>query len=234
MTLGIMQPYLFPYIGYFQLINAVEKFVIYDDVNFIKQGWINRNRILLNGNAHLFTVPIKSISSYKAINEVEVDQKGFSQWKAKFYKTLDTAYRKAPHYKETIDLVTTVFEAPARTINEMASKSILTVCEYLNFSTCFVVSSIIYNNAHLKAQERVLDISLRENATTYINAAGGSELYSKKVFADNGITLKFIHTKAVHYQQSSEPFVPHLSILDLLMFNSKECVRQFLNCYELV
>lgn len=234
MILGIMQPYLFPYIGYFQLINAVEKFVIYDDVNFIRQGWINRNRILLNGNAHLFTVPVKSISSFKAINEVEIDQKSFPQWKIKFFKTFDAAYKKSPHYKEISAVVTDVFEAQVRTINEMASKSIFTIAEYLNLPTHFVLSSSIYNNVHLKAQERVLDICLQEKASTYINAKGGCELYSKKVFAKNRITLKFVSTGSICYKQFSEPFVPHLSIIDVLMFNSKEYVNQFLNCYELV
>jgi hypothetical protein len=234
MTVGIMQPYLFPYIGYFQLINAVEKFVIYDDVNFIRQGWINRNRILLNGAAHLFTLPVKSISSYTAISETRIDQKSFPQWRTKFYKTLAVAYKKAPYYDEVSAIIATVLEAPAETIGAIASKSIFTIADYLNLFTDFVPSSSAYNNTHLKAQERVLDICRQEKASAYINAAGGSELYSKEIFADNGITLKFISTKAINYQQLSAPFVPHLSILDVLMFNSKENVRQYLNSYDLV
>lgn len=234
MKLAVMQPYLFPYLGYYQLINAIDKFVVYDDVSFIKQGWINRNRILLNGVSHIFTVPIKNISSFKNINETEIDVNNFRHWKSKFYKTLSSAYYKAPHYNEIKALIEAVFDSPAQTINEMASESILKIAEYLNLPVNFVLTSSIYNNSSLKGQERVLDICFQEKASVYINAAGGSELYSKKTFADNGICLKFISSETVKYQQFLEPFVPHLSIIDVLMFNSKDKVNTFLNCYELV
>lgn len=234
MKLGIMQPYLFPYIGYFQLISAVDKFVIYDDVNFIKQGWINRNRILLNNAPHLFTVPVKNISSYTTINEVILDEKNFPKWKTKFTKTLENAYKKAPHYSEIKPLVIEVLETPVHTISELAAKSIITVSDYLDMATNFVTSSTTYKNKHLKAQERVLDIVKQEKATTYINVVGGGELYSKKVFAQHGFALKFISPTAIHYQQSTPNFVPHLSIIDILMFNTKEKIQELLNCYELI
>jgi hypothetical protein len=234
MKLGIMQPYLFPYIGYFQLINAVDKFVMYDDVNFIRQGWINRNRVLLNGNAHLFSVPVSGISSYKAINEVELDARSFPLWRTKFYKTLEASYKKAPFYGEASALVHSVFDAQVNTISEMVAGSIFAVSDYLGLSTQFVPTAAGYRNNHLKAQDRVLDICRQEQATAYLNAAGGSELYSKEVFAEHGIKLNFIATGNISYQQFSQPFVPHLSIIDLLMFNPQENIREFLNCYELV
>lgn len=93
MKIAIMQPYIFPYIGYFQLINAVDKFIIYDDVNYIKQGWINRNKILLNNEDYLFTFPLKNASSYKKINEIELSENLYSKWKIKFFKTLEV-YKK--------------------------------------------------------------------------------------------------------------------------------------------
>ena len=229
-----MQPYIFPYIGYFQLVNAVDKFVFYDDVNFIKQGWINRNRILVNGQPHLFSIPVKGISSFKLINEVQIDQNVFALWKNKFYKTFDAAYKKAPYYAEVRTLAMAVTDTPAISIADMASKSILVVAEYLDIKTIFVSSSAMYQNTHLKAQDRVIDICLREKASEYINVIGGKELYSKDDFLNRGITLRFIAPQSIAYKQFSEPHIQYLSIMDVLMFNPKEKIKHFLNCYELV
>lgn len=234
MKLGIMQPYIFPYIGYFQLINAVDKFVFYDDVNFIKQGWINRNRILLNGKDHLFTIPVKDVSSFRLINEAEIDQKSFPQWKKKFYKTVTAAYSKAPNYSQINELIIKILDTPASTISEVGKNSIIEIAKNLQLQTFFILSSTLYDNAHLKAQERVIDICKKEQATEYLNASGGSELYSKISFKKENIELSFIKTKHIIYKQLSEHFVPNLSIIDALMFNTKEQISQFLNSYDLV
>ena len=234
MTLGIMQPYIFPYIGYFQLVNAVDKFVFYDDVNFIKQGWINRNRILLNGKDHLFTVPVKDVSSFRGINEAEIDQKNFPVWKKKFYRTITAAYSKAPSCSEVNEIIVKVFDSPVSTISDIAKNSVVEVAKYLDLQTSFVASSTIYNNGHLRSQDRVIDICKKEEARQYINASGGSELYSKNTFRTEKIELSFLRTKEINYKQFSENFVPGLSIIDVLMFNPKDTVVQFLNNYELV
>lgn len=233
MRLGIMQPYVFPYIGYFQLIHSVDKFVCYDDVTFIKQGWINRNRILLNNSDHIFTVPLKSASSYKTIKETEINSQLYPKWRDKFFKTIEQAYKRAPYCETVLPILHDVFDSEYSSISELAMNSIITVCAYLDIDkdTC---TSEVYNNTDLSAQERVLDICRQEQASQYINVQGGKELYSKEAFAKEGIELLFIVPQKVEYKQYNEEFTPWLSIIDVLMFNNKaEIVNNILPKYAL-
>jgi hypothetical protein len=197
MILGIMQPYVFPYIGYFQLIKAVDKFVAYDDVAFINKGWINRNNILVNGKASMFTIPLIGASQNRQIRDIEVDN--LAAWSKKFLKTVEQSYKKAPFYKEGFQLVEQVFNLPTANIAELAVNSLKETCKYLNIETEIVESSTIYNNQDLKAQGRILDICLQDKANHYINPIGGMAIYNKQLFADNKILLNFIKAKPIQY-----------------------------------
>lgn len=232
MTLAIMQPYLFPYVGYFQLINAVDKFVIYDDVAFINKGWINRNNILSNGKASLFTLPLVGASQNKLINEIEIENLSASG--KKFLKTLEQNYKKAPHYQLVIGVVEKIVQSENTNIADLIYLSLQEICTYLKIDTELVRTSTIYQNQHLKAQERILDICLQEKANHYINPIGGQELYDKTLFAENGIKLNFIQSKRSEYQQFKNEFVPWLSIIDLMMFCSVDEIKQNLTMFELV
>lgn len=235
MKLAIMQPYIFPYIGYFQLVAAVDRFVIYDDVTFIKQGWINRNNILVNNNAHLFTVPLEKASSFTNIKDTFLNPKFYPAWRDKFLKTITQNYKKAPLYSEAFNLVESVLSAECDTISQLATNSITKVADYLGLKTAFVPSSTIYNNSNLKSQERVLDICRQEKASSYINPIGGQELYSRADFSDKGLTLHFIKSRPVQYRQFSETdFIPWLSIIDQLMFVEKPELTELLNQYDLI
>ena len=232
MRIGIMQPYIFPYIGYFQLINAVDKFILYDDVNFINKGWINRNRMLNNGKDSLFSIPLKEASQNKLINEIEVNWD--SAWKSKFLKTLEQCYKKAPFYQETLLIIQQTLNVDNEPISKIVEHNLRLICKYLDIKTEIVSSSAIYQNSHLKAQERILAICLQEKATQYINPIGGLELYDKDFFEAQNIQLNFIKSKLIQYPQFKNEFVPWLSMIDVLMFNSKEEIISFINNYELV
>ena len=232
MRIGIMQPYIFPYIGYFQLINAVDKFILYDDVNFINKGWINRNRMLNNGKDSLFSIPLKEASQNKLINEIEVNWD--SAWKSKFLKTLEQCYKKAPFYQETLLIIQQTLNVDDEPISKIVEHNLRLICKYLDIKTEIVSSSAIYQNSHLKAQERILAICLQEKATQYINPIGGLELYDKDFFEAQNIQLNFIKSKLIQYPQFKNEFVPWLSMIDVLMFNSKEEIISFINNYELV
>jgi hypothetical protein len=234
MKLGIMQPYIFPYIGYFQLINCVDKFVVYDDISFIKQGWINRNKILLNGADHIFTVPLKNASSFTTIRNTGINSSLYGQWQTKFLKTLTQAYNKAPFFDDVYDLVSGILSEKSDTISELAAKSLTETSKYLQIDTEFLFTSASYGNNDLKGQDRVIDICRREKATAYVNPIGGMELYNKADFGRSGIKLNFLKTGNISYKQFNDNFVPWLSIIDVLMFNSNEAVKTFLNEYELV
>lgn len=234
MRLAIMQPYLFPYIGYFQLLKSCEKFVFYDDVNYIKGGWINRNRILANGKEYLFTVPLKNISSFQSIRETEIDKGQYRSWYSKFLKTIEQNYKKAPYYNETTAMISSVFDKQPDYISELARNSIMAVVSYLKIPLEVVNSSVIYNNSHLSAAERVLDICKKESASIYINTIAGKELYAEEEFVRKGIQLKFLKAESIAYRQLNNEFIPWLSIIDVIMFNSLEGIRSLLERYELV
>lgn len=220
-----MQPYLFPYIGYFQLINAVDRFVFYDDVNFIKNGWINRNRVLVNGKAVYITVPLNNISSFTQINQTEI--KGTHK---KVLKTIELSYKKAPYFKDVWPIVDYCFSFDEKYISNLAIKSVKSVCDYLNIKVLFEISSNQYSSSQgLQRTERLIKISEIAGASTYINMEGGSALYKKEDFMLNNIQLMFLTPEKVKYQQFSNEFIPNLSILDVLMFNSIDDVNLMLN-----
>ena len=228
-----MQPYFFPYLGYFQLIASVEKFIVYDDVAFIKQGWINRNRILVDGSAHTFSIPIDDLSSFRLIKDTEVNGRLFPKWKSKFLKTIDMEYRKAPHFEAARSMIERAVSVESKSIARMAVESILEVSSYLGLTTRMILSSRGYKNEFLKGRERVIDICKKESAESYINVPGGMELYTKEDFEREGIELKFIKPVLKPYSQFGKDFCPGLSMIDVLMFNSPETCRQLVREVEL-
>ena len=232
--LAVMQPYLFPYLGYFQLINAVDYFVFYDDVNYIKQGWINRNKILVNGRDHIFTVPLKKASSFSLIKDTELHPALFYKWKPKFLKSIEQAYKKAPFYKEILPIIEKILDTPGNSISILAEQSVMQIALYLNIKAEFRISSVDFPETKgLEKADRLVEISRKTNTNNYINPIGGKELYEKSFFEDKGVQLDFIKSTPVEYKQFKNEFIPWLSIIDVLMFNSIEETKGFLNQFEL-
>jgi hypothetical protein len=230
MKLAIMQPYLFPYIGYFQLINAVDKFIILDDVNFITRGWINRNRILVNGEEHLFSVPIKKVSQNKLIYDCELAE---GNWKRKLLKTIEHSYKGAPFYNDCIDILSSIFFSTENNLSKWITFQLKGICNYLDVSTPFVDSSKLYSNNHLKGKDKIVDICKKERADIYYNSIGGKDLYDYEAFKKNNIELRLLSTRMGKYSQFRYEFVPSLSIIDVMMFNEKDKIIGFLNDYIL-
>ena len=232
MKLGIMQPYFFPYIGYWQLMNAVDKYVVYDDVNFIKGGWINRNRILVNGKPQYFNVQMKGASPFKLINEIEINNSEISI--NKNLKTIYMAYHKAPYFPKVNLLIEKILKNQNPNLAEYVINSIKCIAEYLNIKSEIIISSKISKNNELKNQDKVIEICKKLNATEYYNAIGGMELYSFDDFRKNAINLSFLKTNDISYKQFNNEFVPNLSIIDVMMFNSQEKIKAMLNDFTLI
>jgi len=232
---AIMQPYIFPYIGYFQLIRAVDVFVFYDDVNFIKQGWIARNQYLNNNEAANFIIPLHALSSFKKINEIYIDKRKYPFWSNKFLKTLTQNYSKAPHFSTIFKLVRNVLLSDNKSIAIMAINSVKTVSRYLGLEDNYDISSEAYSSSiELGRMERIVKICELNRSKTYINAIGGTGLYQKDEFKIFGIDLRFLQTDMIEYDQFKKPFVPDLSIIDVLMFNSPEEIAGMLNNFKLI
>lgn len=227
-----MQPYFFPYIGYFQLMNAVDKYVIYDDVNFIKSGWIYRNRILVNGEPKYFNLPMSGASSNKLINEVEVNND--EKLKQKNIRIIQDNYKDAPYFSDVYPMLEKIIFNNERNIAKYIMSSFEILLKYLNITTELVLSSSIEKNNSLKGQEKVLEICKILGATEYYNAIGGQELYDKENFKKENIELRFLKTNEICYKQFENEFHSNLSIIDVMMFNSKTDIQKMLQEYELV
>lgn len=233
MKLGIMQPYFFPYIGYWQLINAVDRYVIYDDVNFIKGGWINRNQILLNGGAKMINLKMSGSSPNKLINEVQVSQDAL--YTQKTLRCIESCYKKAPYFYEAFAVIEDILTwQEEKSIAKHLEYSIRKICAYLSIHTELVVSSTINKDNSLKGQDKVISICKILGADQYYNAIGGQKLYCYQDFAQQGIKLRFLKSLEVTYPQFGGEFVPNLSIIDVMMFCSIEKIRSLLMQYELI
>lgn len=229
--IAIMQPYFFPYLAYWQAINAVDEYIVYDDVAYIKGGWINRNNILLNGQAHLITLPLMASSSYKNINEIQITDNKVVL--SKLLKTIFMAYSKAPYFNEIMPIIEDLISGFTN-IARLNFYSIKKICEYLDINTKIILSSDLNKDNSLHAQDKVIHINKLLGANVYINAIGGQELYDSEEFKKNGIELKFIKMGKIQYKQFKNEFVPNLSIIDVMMFNSPEKIHDMLDDYELL
>jgi hypothetical protein len=232
MKLAIMQPYFFPYIGYFQLINAVDEFIIYDNIEFTKKGWINRNRILVNGKEEYITLPLKKDSDYLHVRERQLADAWLLDRK-KMLNRIVESYRKAPLFNIVYPVMEKIVLYNETNLFNFIFNSIGQVNEYLGVNTTFIVSSAISIDHTLKAQEKVIAICRSRMADEYINPIGGLELYSKDHFNRAGINLQFIKMNDIRYSQFNNEFVPGLSIIDVMMFNSIERIREMLNSSKL-
>lgn len=232
MKLAIMQPYFFPYIGYWQLMNAVDKYVIYDDVNFIKRGWINRNRILINGEIRLINLCLHKSSQNKFINDIRLLTNPV--YNEKLLKTIEYSYKKAPYYKVAFPVIESIIMQNEEDLAKYLELSIRQICDYLSINTELIVSSSIDKNNDLKGQDKILEICNLLGADEYYNAIGGKELYSYEDFVSQGIKLRFLKTGEIKYKQFNNEFVSNLSIIDVMMFNSVEDINKMLNAYELL
>jgi hypothetical protein len=255
MKLAIMQPYFFSYLGYYQVISAVDKYILYDNLAYIKGGWVNRNRVLVvNGEPVFIIVPVKHRSSFRKISEVELaDQK---PWRRKMLNSIFLNYKRSQFFQEVYPLVERVIRSEVRLLSELNARSVIEASRYLDIQTEIItdISSYLDLEEKLANDElalaarfpsvtlqnpekkviRVIEICHAEGADTFINTIAGGELYDKEEFARHNIQLFFHQTDAYSYQQTTETFHPHLSIIDVLMNCGKERTKELLKQYVLI
>jgi hypothetical protein len=233
MKVAIMQPYFLPYIGYFQLVNAVDTFVIYDNIEFTKKGWIHRNRLLVNGSDDYLTLPLKKDSDFLPVNQ-RVLATTFASDKIKMLRKIKELYIKAPQFKVIYPMFETIVNSNESNLFHFIFNALQVINDYLEIKTKIIISSSVPVNHELKSQEKVLAICKALEADSYLNAIGGLDLYSKEMFETNEIKLNFIKSNSIVYQQFDNEFVPWLSILDVLFFNTKEKAQEYLQHYTII
>lgn len=231
-TIAIMQPYIFPYIGYFQLINAVNEFIIYDNIQYTKKGWINRNRILVNGKPEYVSIPLKKGSSYFDVNQRFISE---SFDKEKMLRKLQSVYVKSPFIDKVFPIIEKIIFYEEQNLFKFIFNSLDIICNYLGIKTKIIKSSSIKINHDLKSESKVKEICKYLKSDIYINPIGGLELYKKENFTKEGIELFFLKPNLEEYDQfEGVEFVPGLSIIDIMMFNSPEQIKTMLNQYTLI
>ena len=230
MKVAIMQPYFFPYIGYFQLINAVDEFVVYDNIQFTKKGWINRNRILVNGKEEYFSLPLKKDSDFLNICERYLAD-SWPEERKKMLNRIKESYRKAPHFERVFTVIESALLFEKKNLFEFIFNTILVIKDYLKIKTPLIISSSLLIDHSSKSENKVLEISKARKSTTYLNPIGGLELYSRKNFENEGIKLVFHKSNEIIYKQYDNGFIPFLSIIDVMMFNSIEKIQPFLESF---
>jgi len=226
MKIAIMQPYFLPYVGYFQLINKVDRFVVYDNIQYTKRGWINRNKYLLNNKSKYVSIPVEKFSHKEKIIKIKISK---IYQKEKILRQFCNAYKKAPYFEERYELLAKIIMFPSQNLFEYIYFSISSICEYLNIKTKVFISSNIDHDPALRSEDKVIDICKQLNGTIYINPEGGVKIYKKNNFKKYKLILKFLHTTGFKYQQFDEKiFIPKLSIIDVLMFNSKKEIKRII------
>jgi len=255
MRLAAMQPYLFPYIGYFQAIDAVDRYVLYSNVSYIKKGWINRNRLLArDGSIITFTVPVANKSSFTLIKDTEIDNS--EPWARRILKTIQTIYGKRPFFEETYPMIEKLLRTDYRLLKDLNSDCITSVAKHLEINTDMVTDNHQFDEMEKCLEQidenfnpyeylskthptrkvsRVIEMCRHEACNEYVNAIGGQDMYKKEEFAQYGISLSFVKTNEIVYSQGLDgKFEPNLSIIDVLMNNGKEETKRLIKEYTLI
>lgn len=233
MRIALMQPYFMPYVGYFQLMAAVDLFILYDDVEYSKGGWINRNRILLSGEPRFLTVSLERSSHSSRINERRISTVYDC---AKSMRLLDAAYARAPYWNSLRDDVQGLMCHRSRSLVQFNARGLDFIARLLGLSTPMCLSSDTLPNVYSSGSQRVLDLCHAVGATEYINAIGGLALYSIESFRQQGVDLKFLRSRLSPYNQGGYAnFVPALSILDALAWIGPDGTSQLVaSDYDIV
>jgi hypothetical protein len=230
-----MQPYFFPYLGYYALIQSADKWIVFDEVQFIRHGWIERNRILKpNSGWQYISAPLEKHSRSTLIKDIKI--KNTEDWKARIFNQLEHYKKKAPYYRQVLDFLNQAFLFHTEYISLLNAHLLNESCNYLSIPFHYE----IYSGMNTRIDpinepgDWALNISKAIGASCYINPIGGIALFNKKKFDKKGIDLKFLKFNLIEYNQHRSVFEPGLSIIDVMMFNSPGVIREILNQCELI
>lgn len=237
MRLGIMQPYFMPYLGYFSLIKNTDEFILFDTVQFIRHGWIERNRILKpNGGWQYFQVPIiKESGRDTIIKDIKINNS--ENWKSKILAQLQHYKKRSPYYNKVVELLNDVFKLEYNDIVALNRVSLERICRYLGIDKKLsVFSEKCLDIAPVNApDEWALNICKAiDRADEYWNPVGGLSFFDKSKYQNAGIKICFQEMILTPYRQLGSEFEPGLSIVDVMMFNSPESINEMLDNYRLL
>ncbi len=232
-----MQPYTFPYIGYFQLINYVDKWVVFDDTQYISKGWVNRNRILHPDSKkewQYFTIPVKKHSRKSKIQDIEINTE--LNWKDELLGKLSHYKKKAPFYMETVDFLGDCISTNDYKLSEWTVHTLKSTCDYLDLSFDYsIFSKMDINTENIEhAGEWALRISDAIGVDEYVNPPSGYRIFKENEFLEKNIKLRFLKPNLTPYIQRRSSFTAGLSIIDVLICNDKNQIREMLMEHEIL
>ena len=230
MILASHQPYFLPYLPYWQLIHAADRFLIGDDYAYMVGGWIPRNRIRVQGRPQYLRVEVSDRSCHRLICDTFLAP-GRREDKL---RTLEMAYHKAPFFADAFPVAERILRCEEPNLAVFLEYSIREVAAYLGITTPIGRTSDLPGNRLLKRENRIYDFCRRIGADTYVNAIGGRALYRGDAFARQGIRLQFLQTAYPSYPQGGGPFLRDLSVLDAMMCCSRERLHALLDDYTLI
>lgn len=233
MKLGIMQPYFLPYLGYYSLIEATDQFILFDIVQYIRHGWIERNQVLNNKNESFYIkVPLEKHSRSTTIQNINI--KNSQRWQDTILAQLSQYKKKSKYYTQVVDMLKHSFETTPSNITELNSTILKTTCEYLDMNAkieTFSDMNITLPDVNAP-DEWALYISKHMKATEYINPEGGKTFFNVEKYQNENISIKFLKQELRPYKQFTDEFTPGMSIIDVLMFNSINDTKELINAYN--
>ena len=231
MKLGIMQPYFLPYLGYISLIKHTDMFILLDEVQFIRHGWIERNRILKpDKDWQYIQVPLQKHTQTAVIKDIKINNE--IEWEKKIFAQIEHYKKKALYYRKVVDLLKNIFSKKHATIAELNQDALHAVCDYLSVKNDIRIYSEmgLTIDPVFESDEWALNISKAMNASEYRNPPGGVSIFHKEKYEKENIALVFHELNLEEYSQNTNhDFIPGLSILDVMMFNTPEKISQMLD-----
>ena len=225
--ISVMQPYFFPYLGYWQLLHEVDTFICFDDVNFINKGWINRNKIIMNGQETMITLNLSKASQNKKINEIDIFGNNESM-----LKTIDLSYRRSLNYLLLMPILEGILRFEEKNLAIFLANSIHKISALLKINTTIISSSEF--GLPFSGKEKIIPMCKVQNGAHYVNPIGGIDLYKHDEFNAHGLRLSFLQSDILPYSQNSKLFISKISIIDFLMNVAEENWTKHLNSYRLI
>ena len=225
LILGVVQPSYIPWRGYFDIIRRSDIFVFYDDVQYDKNGWRNRNRIKTSQGSIWLTIPVLSggaVSEGRLIRDVRIE--AGSRWNVKHWKSIEQAYSKAPHFEWVAEKLRPIYETEFEFLADVDVALTIACCELLGLTT----NGRFRRSSEFQCEgvklDRLISLIRQTGASHYISGPSARDYIDEKQFEGAGVALEYMKYQYVEYPQLYPPFDGAVSIIDLLVMEGCRAV----------
>ena len=227
MNVVILQPSYIPWRGYFDQIRRADLFIFYDDVQYDKHGWRNRNQIKTHQGKQWLTIPVnsKGVTSGIPIKDVRIDWS--KPWAKSHLKSLTISYSKSPYFKSYLPLLESMFERKDEMLADFTIETSILLARELGFTSTRFMRSSELSNVDGQKTDRVINVLKQVGATHYLCGPSASSYMEPEKFAFAGISFEYMQYNYAEYPQLHPPYDQFVSILDLLFMTGKDAIKYF-------